>query len=944
MDSTIYKFIFRHSKKEQVFILLFTVFSLPFYYVSLDIPKLIVNNVLADPESLAADAGDLRELVILGMHFGEMERLGLLALYCLLFLALVLANGGFKYAINVYKGLLGERMLRRLRYLLYSRILRFPSPHFRRVSSGELIPMVTQEVEPLGGFIGDALALPMYQGGLLVTALFFIFMQDPLMGLASIALYPMQGWIIPKLQRKVNLLGKARVQEVRKVSERISETVQGAEEMHANGMARWEAAEFTARMGRIFDIRYEIYRKKFFIKFLNNFLAQITPFFFYAIGGYFVIDGSLSLGGLVAVLAAYKDLPPPWKELLNHYQIREDAKIKYDQVVTQFAPAGMRSDDVIAGDREVARFEGSLSATGIKYTEDGDTLIDGLNLEVPLDGHVAVVGGPASGKDRIAPLIARLVDVSAGRLTYGTEEAADLPESTVGRRLGYVGPSTTLFSASLFDNLLYGLRQTPQTPRDTPDAMKSAIARRHRESELTGNSPDDVEDDWVNLSQADVEGPDGLIGAVRHALAVADLEDDVYRMGLRRQLDPEARPEEAGRLLEARRILEERLASDAFRGLVELFDRNAYNTNATVGENLLFGTPVGDAFDLDRLPENSYVMSLLAGAGLTEDFLELFDRNAYNTNATVGENLLFGTPVGDAFDLDRLPENSYVMSLLAGAGLTEDFLAIGCEVARTMVELFADLPADHEFFLQFSFISPDDLPEYRALLHKMDRSGPGILDEAERLRFLALPFKLAPVRHRLGFIDEAMQARLLEVRRAFAEGLPESLEGAISFFDRERYDPVLSLQDNILFGKVAYGMAQSQAKVGDLMAEVIEDLDLRPVVIELGLETAVGIGGARLSSAQRQKAAIARAVLKRPGVMVIAEATALLDGASQAAVMENLRTEFRGRAMIWVLHRPSDAEHFDQVLVMKDGKIAEKGSCQDLMAKASILAGLVSRE
>ena len=891
MDSTVYRFIFRHSKKEQVFILIFTVFSLPFYYVSLDIPKLIVNNVLADPESLAADAGDLRELVILGMHFGEMERLGLLALYCALFLALVLANGGFKYAINVYKGLLGERMLRRLRYQLYSRILRFPSPHFRRVSSGELIPMVTQEVEPLGGFIGDALALPMYQGGLLVTALFFIFMQDPLMGLASVALYPMQGWIIPKLQRKVNQLGKARVQEVRKVSERIAETVQGAEEMHANGMARWEAAEFTARMGRIFNIRYEIYRKKFFIKFLNNFLAQITPFFFYAIGGYFVIYGSLSLGGLVAVLAAYKDLPPPWKELLNHYQIREDAKIKYDQVVTQFAPGGMRSDDVIAGDREVAPFEGSLSATGVKYTEDGDTHIDGLNLEVPLDSHVAVVGGPASGKDRIAPLIARLVDVSGGKLTYGTNEAADLPESTVGRRIGYVGPSTTLFSASLFDNLLYGLRQAPQTPRDIPDAMKIAIARRRRESELTGNSPDDVEDDWVNLSQADVDGPDGLIGAVRHALAVTDLEDDVYNMGLRRQLDPEARPEEARRLLEARRILEERLASDAYRGLVEPFDRNAYNTNATVGENLLFGTPVGDAFDLDRLPENDYVMSLLAGAGLAEDFL-----------------------------------------------------AIGCEVARTMVELFADLPADHEFFLQFSFISPDDLPEYRALLHKVDRSGAGSLEEAERLRFLALPFKLAPVRHRLGFIDEAMQGRLLEVRRAFAEGLPELLEGAISFFDRERYDPVLSLQDNILFGKVAFGIAQSQAKVGDLMAEVIEDLDLRPVVIELGLETGVGIGGARLSPAQRQKAAIARAVLKRPGIMVIAEATALFDGTSQAAVMENLRAEFRGRTMIWVLHRPSDAEHFDQVLVMKDGKIAEKGSYQDLMAKDSILAGLVSRE
>ena len=892
MESTIYKFIFRYSRKEQVFILIFTLLSLPFYYASLDIPKLIVNNVLADPDSLAPDSADLRTLVILGIPLGEMERLGLLALYCGLFLALVLANGGFKYVINVYKGLLGERMLRRLRYQLYSRILRFPSPHFRRVSSGELIPMVTQEVEPLGGFIGDALALPMYQGGLLITALFFIFMQDPLMGLASVALYPMQGWIIPKLQRKVNLLGKARVQEVRKVSERISETVQGVEELHANGMARWEAAEFAARMGRIFDIRYEIYRKKFFIKFLNNFLAQITPFFFYAIGGWFVIDGSLTLGGLVAVLAAYKDLPPPWKELLNHYQIREDARIKYDQVVTQFAPAGMRSDAVVFSDREIMPFAGSLAATGVKYIEDEDTLIDGLNLDIPLDSHVAVTGDAVSGRDRIAPLMARLVDTGQGRLAYGAEDAGDLPEATLGRRIGYVGPSTSLFSASLLDNLLYGLRQSPQTARSVPQAMEGMVARLARERQLTANSPDDIEDDWVNLGLAGVDGRSGLIDAVRHALAVADFEDDVYRMGLRRQLDPSSRPREAGRLLEARRILEERLQSDTLSGLVEPFDRDAYNTNATVGENLLFGTPVGDTFDLDRLPENDHVMSLLTGAGLTEEFL-----------------------------------------------------AMGCEVARTMVELFADLPADHEFFLQFSFISPDDLPEYRTLLAKVERDGEQSLDEEERQRFLALPFRLAPARHRLGLVDDAMQARLVEVRHAFAKDLPEDLRGAISFFDRAEYNSALSLQDNILFGKLAWGMAGSQAKVGQLMADVIRDLDLRPLVIELGLETGVGIGGARLTPAQRQKTAIARAVLKQPAIMVLSEATAMLDGASQAAVMDNLREEFRGRALIWVLHRPSDAARFDRVLVMKDGKLAESGAFAELMDRDdSVLAGLVARE
>ena len=70
-------------------------------------------------------------------------------------------------------------------------------------------------------------------------------------------------------------------------------------------MSRW--------LGTIYWIRYDIYRKKFFIKFLNTFLGQLTPFFFYSIGGYLVINGQLTLGALVAVLSAYKDMSDPWE-------------------------------------------------------------------------------------------------------------------------------------------------------------------------------------------------------------------------------------------------------------------------------------------------------------------------------------------------------------------------------------------------------------------------------------------------------------------------------------------------------------------------------------------------------------------------------------------------------------------------------------------------------
>ena len=82
----------------------------------------------------------------------------------------------------------------------------------------------------------------------------------------------------------------------------------------------------------------------------------------------------------------------------------------------------------------------------------------------------------------------------------------------------------------------------------------------------------------------------------------------------------------------------------------------------------------------------------------------------------MAENLLFGTPIGPAFEFDALAGNTYVLQVLTKVGLTDDLVEAGREVAETMVELFADLPPDHAFFEQFSFISANDLPEFAAIL------------------------------------------------------------------------------------------------------------------------------------------------------------------------------------------------------------------------------------
>ena len=867
METSIYRYVLRHSLRAQIALTVLAIASFPFLYAFYELPKQIVNQVIQ------GDAGDF-PVAAFGVSLSRLEYLFTL---CGGFLFLVVANQAFKYVINVLAGRTGERMLRRLRYDLHSRVLRFPLAHFRKLSQGEIITMVTTEVEPLGGFIGDAFKLPIFQGGYLLVILAFLLMQNWVMAAAAVALYPLQFYVIPKLQRRVNSFAKERVRLVRRLSDRIGETVSGVQEIHGNDTSAYERAAMSFALGEIYTVRLRIFIWKFVIKFLNNSINHLGPFCFYSIGGYFVIRGRLEIGTLMAAIAAHKDLAAPWKELLNYYQRREDARIKYEQVIAQFSPPGMLDKSLQDGTAPAgSRIEGVFAASGLTLRDDtGTTFLDGVSLSIPADAKVAVVGFPGSGREELAMVLVRLMNPTSGELTIGRERADRLHEGVTGRRLAFVGPQPFLFNATVCDNLLYGLKHEPN-PGERPDHRWAA------EAAVAGNSTDDVKGDWLDH---EVLGGDALARVVE-VLAMVELDTDVFDLGLRGTVD--ARGALRDGLLRARRAFRERLADPAVAELVEGFDSERYNDNATVGENLLFGTPAGDGFDMERLAENPWVMEVLEAEGLVPRLLE--------------------------------------------AGRT---------VAATMVELFSGLPPGHSAFERFRFIGADDLPELQAVLDRGGQEGLGALAAEDRRRLLSLPFLLQPARHRLGVIDDDLRVRLLAARRRFAASLPEPLRDRIQFFDANGYNAAASIQDNILFGKVAYGQARASDRVKALVTEVIDTLGLRSAVIEAGLEFPVGIGGGRLGAVQRRKLGLARAILKRPDVLVLCDATAGLDGGTHERIAGNLFREFADRGIIWSLHRANLARPFDQVVVMDSGRVAACGLFDELDRDGSALRGLL---
>ncbi|MED5472979.1 MAG: ABC transporter ATP-binding protein/permease [Pseudomonadota bacterium] len=863
MEKTLFGFIWRYSKRDQIILLVLTAISFPFLYLSLDLPKTIINKAIGGK--------DVPE-EIFGMTVDQIDYLLILSGA---FLALVFVNGGFKFYVNVFRGQLGERMLRRLRYSLLSRVLRFPLPQFKRVSQGEVIQMVNSEVEPLGGFVGDSIALPAFQGGTLLTILVFMFVQDWMLGLAAIALYPIQGYIIPKLQWHVNQLGKARVRNVRVLAEKIGEAVSGIEEVHANDGARRILARFTERLGVIYDIRYEIFRRKFFIKFINNFIAQLTPFFFYSIGGYLVIKGDLTFGALVAILAAYKDLSAPWKELLTYYQRLADSRIKYDQVIEQFDPQGIWPENYQMAEIESDfNLAGDVSAGNLSILdEESQPIIEKLSFDIGKSEHIALTGPSSGGKDLATILIARLLAPDSGQIVVAGKQIGDLPEAATGRHMGYIGPNAFVFNATLRDNILQGAMHRPMSSEEElNEDLKNA--------QLSGNSLDDLGAEWLDYNAIGVDSEERLKERLTELLQVVDLDGDVYSMGLRSTLDDSDDDQLLEQILIARQKFRERL----------------------------------DKSDIS-------------------DFVESFDKEVFNSNASVAENLLFGTPKGDSFNLENIGANAYVLEILQKVGLKDEFIRIGKDVASTMVELFADLPSDHEYFSQYSFISSEDLPEFQTLLARAERLGLENMSTEDSDRFLSLPFKLIPARHRLDLITEDIQKRILEARKLFAEEIGDELRDEIEFFESGYYNRSSSIQDNILFGKIALDKANAIEEVNHLITEIIDQENLRAVIIDTGLDTQAGLAGSRLSQGQRQKLSIARALLRRPDHLILNDATSSLDSGSQTLVMSNLLSEMKGRNVTWALQRASLAEKFDRVLVLSGGQVVEDGSFKGLANK-----------
>ncbi len=841
----------------------------PLLYLTLELPKRIINDAIG----AATPVVD-----VLGYSLSQTN---FLIILCIGFLLAVLAHGLMKMRINTMKGVLSERMLRRFRYQMISRALRFPQPYFERVSQGEMVSMITAESEPMGGLMGDAISQPVLQAGQMITILSFLFLQSFWFGLAAVSLIPLQAWLIPKLQRQINLLNKSRIQEVRVLAAQIGENAAGASTLRANGGWRYRRAMISDQLGRLFEIRFDIYQKKFFMKFINNFISQLTPFLFYLVGGILVLQGSVSLGALVAALAAYKDLSSPWKELLTYYNQTQDMSLRWDVVIERFAPSGMQDESLFEGEPDKhPRLDGDIVLKHASVRDmDGNLVLDDLDLTFPGGKTIGIAAPSEEDRRAVSELLTREILPSSGRVTVGQEDLSKLHQGVIAARIGFASSRPVMFQGTLGDNVMMPMRLRPlSTESDDPGFAETRRA---------GNSTDPFRVDWLDPSLAGLNTVEDLRDWWLQLIDGLGSGAALFQRGAEQTFEANEHPELVRKLVELRPKVQEAVVKAGLQQQALIFDRNAYNAALPVAENLLFATPC--------------------------------------------------VPVTQ----EILTRQGVFLGQLRELGLDETLVGLTRDVIDMLRQIFGLDGTDHPLFRKLGL----QAEVYEAAVELVERTrneGVSGLDDGQLANLLAVPFVISAEQIGPAFTDE-LKNRILELRQSHSEKLLQHLNDVFVPLKETEFAPGLTVMENALFGKVSQIGGARSDEVRKLIVDVLSENGARPLVVELIYDVPVSLGGQNLPAVFAEPLAFTRATIKKPDILILDNALASYDMETQIAVYKNLRALLPNATVIYLNDQYENPDVFDMFIEIRQGRVVSDEGPADVEEDSAASADLARK-
>lgn len=357
---------------------------------------------------------------------------------------------------------------------LFAHLQTLSMDYFDNTNTGELMARVKEDVDKVKDAFGMTGMLIIQITLYIISVLYCMFSLSPLLGLLPLAVMIFGGGLSFVLEKKFDKVYSDISEENARLTTVAEENLAGVRTVKAFAREKFEIQKFAKHNKHYYELNME--QARILARFypVYHFIGAVLPVVCAIMGGLLVIQNKMDLGSLVAFVEYSRDCTWPldmFAELANELS-SSFASYKKIKAIADEKPRLVQSENAVHLDS----IQGDLKFENVALTLDGNTILSGIDIELPRGGTLGIMGATGSGKSSLINLLQRFYDPSEGNISIDGTDLRKMELSQVRATSAVVMQDVFLFSDTIEENIKMGKRYSMGLP-EVKRAAKMAQAQ-----------------------------------------------------------------------------------------------------------------------------------------------------------------------------------------------------------------------------------------------------------------------------------------------------------------------------------------------------------------------------------------------------------------------------------------------------------------------------------
>ena len=374
----------------------------------------------------------------------------------LLVVIVIFGKGLFTYFSSFFMKAVGHRVVKKLRDDLYTRLVHQSSGFFDRISTGELMSRLTNDVDKIQQAVSGSLGDFVEEMFILIALLVTVFLIDWQLALASLVVTPLA--LIPLAAFSQQLKKKSLQGQVRmaRIYELLHETIAGHRIVKAFTTEEFEIKRFLQATYSYFKTNIKLARIGSMASPFMEFIGGIAGAFILFVGTSRIAQGHISPGDFGAFVMAVFSMYMPIRRLSRANNQVQQGVASWQRIEGLLNAVPQIQDPLLAYPMPPVKGRVRFENVSFCYNQDRPVL-DGVDFTIEATETVALVGLSGAGKTTIVNLLTRFYDPTAGRITIDGIDIREVTLASLRSRIGLVSQDIILFNDTIRNNIAYGM-------------------------------------------------------------------------------------------------------------------------------------------------------------------------------------------------------------------------------------------------------------------------------------------------------------------------------------------------------------------------------------------------------------------------------------------------------------------------------------------------------